>query len=123
MSFTDHLIHGFKRDFHFQKRLDESSRVLAKYPDRKPIICLKSNNAYDLPDIDKKKYLVPNDLTIGQFIYVIRQRMKLRPDEAIFLFINNKIMSTTSIIGQIYHEEKDPDGFLYIEYAKENVFG
>ena len=115
----------FKKDYSFKERFEESKRVLTKYPDRKPIICEKSNNnnTTNLPDIDKKKYLVPDELTIGQFIYVIRNRMKLKPDEAIFLFINKRMMPTTAIIGQIYPQEKDNDGFIYIEYSKENVFG
>jgi GABA(A) receptor-associated protein len=49
-----------------------TARIRAKYPDRIPVICekaLKSN----LEDIDKKKYLVPSDLTVGQFVYVIRK--------------------------------------------------
>lgn len=114
---------NFKRDYSFNHRIDESSRVLTKYSDRRPIICEKSSRQNDLPDIDKKKYLVPYDLTMGQFIYVIRKRMQLRAEEAIFLFVNNKIISATSIIGNIYEQEKDPDGFLYLQYAKENVFG
>jgi GABA(A) receptor-associated protein len=114
---------NFKREFSFQVRIEESSRVLAKYPDRRPIICEKAIHQNDLPDIDKKKYLVPYDLTIGQFIYVIRKRMNLRPEEGIFLFINNQIVSGTSIIGHIYEGSKDPDGFLYVKYTKENVFG
>jgi len=113
----------FKQEFSFDKRLEESSRVLIKYPDRRPIICEKSPNQKDLPNIDKKKYLVPIDLSMGQFIYVIRKRMNLRPEEAIFLFVNNQIISGTSIIGQVYDYGKDPDGFLYIQYSKENVFG
>jgi GABA(A) receptor-associated protein len=119
MSYTT----NFKREFSFQVRIEESSRVLAKYPDRRPIICEKAIHQNDLPDIDKKKYLVPYDLTIGQFIYVIRKRMNLRPEEGIFLFINNQIVSGTSIIGHIYEGSKDPDGFLYVKYTKENVFG
>ncbi len=114
---------SFKREFAFENRLDESTRVLTKYPDRKPIICEKYSNQKDLPDIDKKKYLIPNELTIGQFIYVIRKRMNLSAESALFLFINNKMVSSSAIIGQIYHQDKDPDGFLYIQYAKENVFG
>jgi len=35
------------------------------------------------------RYLVPSDLTIGQFIYVIRKRIKLSPQQAIFVFVNN----------------------------------
>ena len=30
----------------------------------------------DISDIDKQKYLVPADLTVGQFVYVIRKRIK-----------------------------------------------
>lgn len=116
-------IYTFKQEFPFDKRLEESCRILIKYPDRRPIICEKAPNQKDLPNIDKKKYLVPYDLSMGQFIYVIRKRINLRPEEAIFLFVNNQIISGTSIIGQIYDYGKDPDGFLYIQYSKENVFG
>lgn len=113
----------FKRQFSFQNRLEESTRVLAKYPDRVPIICEKLFNQKNLFNIDKKKYLVPRDLTIGQFIYVIRKRLFLSPEEALFLFINNEIISGTSIIGDVYENKKDTDGFLYVKYSKENTFG
>ena len=74
-------------------------------------------------DIDKKKYLVPADLTCGQFVYVIRKRLKLPPEQAIFLFINGVIPPTGSLLSTIFEESKDEDGFLYITYAGENVFG
>jgi len=120
---------SFKYSYSFNSRFEESHRVLDKYPDRVPIICEKSrshnnnNNNNQLPNIDKNKYLVAIDLTIGQFMYVIRKRMNLRSDEAIFLFVSNTIPPSSAIIGQLYHLYKDPDGFLYIQYAKENVFG
>jgi GABA(A) receptor-associated protein len=56
-------------------------------------------------------------------MYVIRKRINLRPEEGLFLFINNQIITYTSIIGHIYEYSKDPDGFLYVYYAKENIFG
>jgi GABA(A) receptor-associated protein len=34
---------------------------------------------------------VPADLTVGQFVYVIRKRIKLSPERAIFIFIDNKL--------------------------------
>jgi GABA(A) receptor-associated protein len=113
----------FKRQFTFEDRIQQSTRIISKYPDKRPIICEKINNQHDLPDIDKNKYLVPFDLTIGQFIYVIRKRINLKPEEAIFLFINNQIVTGTTMIGNVYQYLKDPDGFLYIKYAKENTFG
>ena len=118
-----YLQRPFKNEFRFEDRLAESRRVLSKYPDRRPVICQKSNSQIDLPDIDKKKYLVPNDLTIGQFMFIIRKRIKLRADEGIFLFIGDQIISSSSIIGHVYDLYKESDGFLYVYYSKENVFG
>ena len=54
------------------------------------MICEKADRS-DIPDIDKKKYLVPADLTVGQFHYVIRKRIQLAPEKALFLFCSNTI--------------------------------
>ncbi|MCO5577661.1 hypothetical protein L7F22_031492 [Adiantum nelumboides] len=51
------------------------------------VICEKADRT-DIPTIDKKKYLVPSDLTVGQFVYVIRKRIKLAPEKAIFIFVD-----------------------------------
>jgi GABA(A) receptor-associated protein len=118
------LFHDFKHDFTFEQRCIESNRVLQKFTDRVPIICERSKSAAsDCPLIDKKKYLVPRDLTLGQYLYVIRKRLKLRQEKAIFLFINNRIISSTQLIGEIYEKNKHSDGFLYVSYSFENVFG
>lgn len=53
-------------------------------------------------DIDKKKYLVPSDLTVGQFYFLIRKRIQLRPEEALFFFINNAIPPTSAAMGSLY---------------------
>ena len=113
---------SFKNTHDFNKRKLESSRIMLKYPDRIPIIVEKHNNS-DIPQIDKKKYLVPNELTVGQFVYVIRKRIKLTADKAIFIFVNNNLPSTGSLMSQIYKEGKDMDGFLYVTYSSENTFG
>jgi GABA(A) receptor-associated protein len=112
----------FKQEFTFDQRLAESSRVLAKYPDRVPIICERNTKA-KIEDIDKKKYLVPCDLTSGQFVYVIRKRLNLRAEKAIFLFVNGVIPSSSQNLVALYDQHKDLDGFLYITYSDENVFG
>ena len=40
------------------------------------------------------RYLVPGDLTVGQFVYVIRKRIKLEPEKAIFIFVANVLPPT-----------------------------
>jgi GABA(A) receptor-associated protein len=57
------------------------------------VICEKADKS-DISDIDKKKYLVPSDLTVGQFVYVIRKRIKLSSEKAIFIFCNNSMPPT-----------------------------
>ena len=37
---------------------------------------------------------MPADLTVGQFVYVIRKRIKLSPEKAIFIFVNNVLPPT-----------------------------
>jgi GABA(A) receptor-associated protein len=113
---------SFKSKTSFEKRKQESGRILLKYPDRIPVIVEKAKNT-DVPTIDKDKYLVPSDLTVGQFVYVIRKRIKLEPEKAIFLFINNTLPPTAALLSQIYKELSDKDGFLYVEYSGENTFG
>jgi GABA(A) receptor-associated protein len=113
---------SFKDSIPFQKRFEEVLRVREKYPDRIPIIVEKSKYS-KAPLIDKNKYLVPCELTVGQFIYVIRKRMSLKSYEALFLFINGTIPSTSQFMSVLYDLYKDNDGFLYINYSFENTFG
>ncbi len=114
----------FKQQFGFTKRLNEANRVLEKYPDRIPIIVERNTRTYNsLPVVDKKKFLVPNDLTVGQFVYVIRKRIKLEPEKAIFLMIDNKLPQTSMLISELYAQHKHEDNFLYIDYSSENTFG
>jgi GABA(A) receptor-associated protein len=117
-----------------EKRATESARIRQKYPDRVPVICERAAHA-DIMLIDKKKYLVPTDLTVGQFVYIIRKRMKLSPEKAIFVFVGDILPPVTGdfffintichdskclssfidLMATIYEKNKDNDGFLYIK--------
>ena len=55
---------------------------------------------------------------------LIRRKLNLDECEAIFLFINGKTtFSGDTPIYEIYNKCKDLDGFLYISYEGELVFG
>ena len=106
----------------FETRARECKNVLSKYPDRIPVIVQPRKNS-NLPKIDKSKYIVPSDLTFAQFMYVVRRRLRIESHTALFLFANRSILSSTHAMKKIYEEHKSPDGFLYLEYDFENVFG
>jgi GABA(A) receptor-associated protein len=114
----------FKKRFTLEQRKEECAKMLTKFPDRIPVIVerLANNN---LPSMDRKKFLVPCDIVLGQFIQIIRKRINLNPVNAIFTFIGEKhrLFNITELLSTIYTDNKDEDGFLYIYYTSENTFG
>ena len=49
---------------------------------------------------------MPADLTVGQFVYVIRKRIKLSPEKAIFIFVDEVLPPTAALMSSIYEEHK-----------------
>ena len=113
---------NFKSKMPFKKRLLESSKIISKYPGRIPIV-VEKHTSCELPTIEKFKYLVPQDMTISQFIFVIRKGVKLNQDHALFITVNKSLVSSNSTVLENYEEHKDKDGFLYVIYTSENTFG
>ena len=113
----------YKKKKTLRERTIESINILNKYPGRIPIIC--ERQGINIPPIDRSKYLVPGDLTMGQFLYVIRKRLSLDPSLGLFLFIGNEglLINSAKLILECYNEYKDEDGFLYLKYSGENTFG
>jgi GABA(A) receptor-associated protein len=125
MLFEQKRYSSFQSERDFASRRSESLRILNKYPDRIPVICERARDVKaTVPILDKKKFLVPADLTVGQFIYVIRKRMQLTPEKAVFVYVGNNVLApTAAIMSQVYDAHKDDDGFLYVFYAGESAFG
>jgi len=112
----------FKEDHTLEHRKKESQKIKEKYPTRIPVIVEKAEKS-NIEDIDKRKYLVPADISVAQFMWIVRKRINLTPEKAIFLFVNKIVPSSTATLGEIYSNHKDDDGFLYVAYSGENTFG
>lgn len=107
-----------------EARRRESSKVMQKYPDRLPVVCTRRDSCTSVPQIDKTKYLVPMDMTVGQFIAVLRKRLVLAPAQAIFLLTESgQLPSTGDEVRTLHAAHRSADGFLYLRYAGENTFG
>merc|ERR1719199_980861 len=91
----------------FEKRVAEASRILGKYPDRIPVVCERAARS-DLPDIDKKKFLVPGTMLLGEFKYIIHKHinqtstLSIASDQTIYLFVNNNSPKTGALMSEIY---------------------
>ena len=94
-----------------------------KYPERIPTLVWKRPGT-GVKQIDKSKFMVPRELRLGQFQYIIRRRLNLSNQQALFIFIGNGVlMPSSSTIEGAYDKYKDDDGFLTITYSGENTFG
>lgn len=100
-----------------------ADRIMKQHPDRIPVVVECSEQLQRDHPLNKNKFAVPYELTLGQFLFVIRKHMKLQPEYALFAFINNRIHPTTTPIGVIYANEKTDDGFIYIDVCQESTFG
>ena len=118
-------------EFRFKKenpdvaqRKKECEKIRTQFSEKIPIICEKDPKS-KIADIDKTKYLVPNDLTVSQFSMMIRKRIQIDKEAAFYLLANGKHSITgDTVLNDIYDKYKDPeDGFLYIAYASELTWG
>mmetsp|Transcript_35038 Transcript_35038/g.56253 ORF Transcript_35038/g.56253 Transcript_35038/m.56253 type:complete len:118 (-) Transcript_35038:565-918(-) len=112
----------FKKEHSLQERKQKATRVLLKYSDRVPVICERDPKS-SIDEMERSKILVPRELTVAQFVKVIRKRIKLTAEQSIFLFINDTLVVNGKMMADVYQEHKDDDGFLYISYSAENSFG
>lgn len=128
-------------EVNFSKKKIE--QMMSKNPNRVPIII--SSNSFK---IDKLKYIVPDSITIGELMIMLRKKNNINPQEAIFLFIkdnntqprnekeiNNKsknnskkenegiLVPSSSTLGTLHQQHKDENLILHIFFEKEAVFG
>ncbi|KAG4107809.1 autophagy-related protein 8A-like protein [Neocallimastix lanati (nom. inval.)] len=113
---------NFQKENPFEKRQEESRNILNNYPGRIPIIVERFPNSTSVPELAKKKFLCPSDITFSQFSESIRKKLKIESTQAIFFF-SPDLISNEIVISELYEKKKNADGFLYISYSSENTFG
>jgi GABA(A) receptor-associated protein len=115
---------SFKERLSLKERKRQSEIVLTKHPDRIPIIVERDPKSDSkIPLIDRCKYLVPKDFSVAQLLYVVRKRIQIKPEQALFFFAGGQLVTTSSLLSELHDKNRDPDGFLYITYVGESAFG
>ena len=108
---------GFKTQYPLEQRKEICGRLLDRHPDRIPVVVEGPKQT------PTHRLLIPKDVPMGQLVAVIRRKVELAPHEALFVFVDNVIPPIGSLVSQIYEEHRDPDGFLYLDWRRENTFG
>ncbi|CAG9853590.1 unnamed protein product [Phyllotreta striolata] len=105
-------------------RKEEVLAIRNRFPTKIPVIVQRFYKETHLPHLDKAKFLVPQEITMSQFQTIIRNRIRLNSHQTLYLLVNNRsMMSLTLTLAEVYGEHADTDGFLYVTYASQEVFG
>lgn len=105
-------------------RPDEFEKIKAIHPGRVPVFVTKASGIKsDIPELPKNKFLVQTDLTVGNFLYIIRRQINLPPEKALFIFCNNTLPMTSMTMGELYNLHKASDNALHLIYTSESTFG
>ena len=96
-------------------------KLRSKYPDRVPVIV--ESTALKL---SKSKFLVPKDLTIGQFLYVVRKTYVGDPKDietkAYYFLVNRSLLRHSEQFNEI-DDRYAEGGVVRLNMCGENTFG
>lgn len=125
----------YKQRHTLSERISESTRILAKHPTHVPVIIDVDEK---FGTIKKNKFLVPREVSASHLLISIRNQIKCRKEEAIFMFCEDTLICSTMLMGDLYenylnkkkqrhdganNSEELRDKFFYISVHGENTFG
>jgi len=121
----------YERQVGFDLRKAESTRIREKFPTRVPLVCERNpaSKSSKLPELQKKKFLVPEVMTLAQFSLLLKQQMEAEGRNAAadsslyFLLKSGQSPVLSKMLRDLYEEHCGPDGFLYLHMCEEAVFG
>ena len=114
---------SFEKNHTLTIRHNEYLRIRKEHPDRIPVICEKAPGGKSTDVLSKIKYLVPEKMYICEFMIIIKKSLKMSSSEALFFMSGGTMLSGHMHLGDVHETNKSKDGFLYITYSEENVFG
>jgi hypothetical protein len=119
---------SYKDSVPLAKRAEDSHRILTRYPNHVPVIVECSGELSSI--LIKKKYLISMDATASYLLSIIRNKITLRKEQAVFMFCDNCMLCLSDTMGVLYdkytkkHNLKyGDDNFYYITLTYENTFG
>lgn len=100
----------------------EVELVKEKYPKYIPVIVRPKDKSIQLL---RYKFLVNGEITVGQFMCIIRKKIRnIKSSEALFLIVNNSLIPSVHLLSLVYTQQVDKEtNMLFFTLCNENTFG
>jgi len=100
----------------------EVELIKEKYPKYIPVIVRPKDKSIQLL---RYKFLVNGEITVGQFMCIIRKKIRnIKSSEALFLIVNNSLLPSVHLLSFVYTQQVDKEtNMLFFTLCNENTFG
>ncbi|GIX81410.1 hypothetical protein CDAR_400641 [Caerostris darwini] len=108
----------------FSYRNNLANEMKAKFPNRIPVIVERASNEQVFLNLDTDKFLVPENISYFHFAALSRSRLNIRNHQPFCISVNKMCLKSifkgaqgNQLMGDMYRENPDDDGFLYFVYS------
>lgn len=100
-------------------------RMLSLHPERVPIIIERDVSSRGAKLFTRVKFMVSRESTVGQFAKLLLSMATLPNTGALLIVVTDKCIPLASnrTLGEIYDIYSSLDGFVYLSYKEEDVYG
>jgi len=118
----------YKKQKTFEERQEEAAAVLSRHPDKLAVVLERVRGEKMLPVLDPCVFTIGRGTKFAELMMRIRKRLQLNNRQTFYLIVNPEgskplMPANTDEVDEYHNQYKEKDGFLYIAYGSQEVYG
>ncbi len=91
-------------------------------PSKVPVVMIHIGDGDSELELGNPRFLFPRDFTLDQVSTIIRRKLELDKNTALFMYLKNRLVKGKQL-HELYDQYKDTDNVLYLCYSRERTLG